>query len=191
MNLIAHKINSIESLNNIPKNYGVEIDIRNGINHKLVLSHDLANSDSEDLDNYLNHFDHKFIVANIKESGIEDQVINKLNKLNIDYFLLDCEFPFIYLNHEKYGDVLSIRYSEIESIETIKNFNGKVGWVWIDTFKILPEMYEDLKNFKTCLVSPDRWGRPEEIFEYKKILMNKDFQIDAVMAEVIHLPKWS
>lgn len=190
MNLIAHKINTSKSLIKVPKNYGVEIDIRNGLNNNLVLSHDIANPDSELLDNYLKNFEHKFIVANIKESGIEEQVISKLNKLNIDFFLLDCEMPFVYLNYQKYGEVLSLRYSEIESIETIKNFTGKVGWVWVDTFKNLPKMHEELKNFKTCLVSPDRWGRPEEISDYKKVLMDNDYQLDAVMAELVHLSKW-
>lgn len=190
MKLIAHKINSSKILPDIPKSYGVEIDIRSGPNQKLVLSHDLANSDSEELDNYLKHYEHNFIVANIKESGIEDIVINKLSERSIDFFLLDCEMPFVYLNQEKYGEVLSVRYSEIESIETIKYFAGKVGWVWIDTFKNLPKMHEELKNFKTCLVSPDRWGRPEEITEYKNILNDNNFQIQGVMAELKYLPEW-
>ena len=36
---IIHKVNSIEKLNNVPDDYGVEIDIRNN-SGELVLSHD-------------------------------------------------------------------------------------------------------------------------------------------------------
>ena len=45
-------------------------------------------------------------------------------------------------------------------------FKGLVDWVWIDTFTKLPlnqNAIKILKNFKTCLVCPDRWERQEDI----------------------------
>ena len=36
---------------------------------------------------------------------------------------------------KKYGDILCLRYSYFEGIDTIKNFVGEIKWVWIDTYK--------------------------------------------------------
>ena len=40
MKLIAHKINTIDELNAVPKDYGIEIDLRMGVDGKIILSHD-------------------------------------------------------------------------------------------------------------------------------------------------------
>ena len=42
------------------------------------------------------------------------------------------------MNNKTSNKNLSLRYSEYESIETIKKFINNVGWVWIDTFNYLP-----------------------------------------------------
>ena len=42
------------------------------------------------------------------------------------------------MNNKTTNKNLSLRYSEYESIETIKKFINNVGWVWIDTFNYLP-----------------------------------------------------
>ena len=118
---VIHRANTISELEKIDINYGVEIDLRNHEN-VIILSHD-PGKNGESLSRYLNHYKHKLLIANIKEAGIEINVINELEKNNIkNFFLLDIEFPFLLNNHEKYGNYLSLRYSRYESIKTIENF---------------------------------------------------------------------
>ena len=45
----------------------------------------------------------------------------------------------------------------IEDIETSKNLNTEVSWIWIDTFTKLPlnsNNLETVNKFSSCLVSP-------------------------------------
>ena len=190
MQLIAHKINNSKFLDSVPNTYGVEIDLRMGPNNRLVLSHDPIYENAESFDSYLNQFNKSFLIANIKETGIEEQVIEKLRKKDIDFFLLDVEIPFIVKNYKKFKQCLSIRYSEYEDIETVLNLKHAIDWVWIDTFSKLPELDEELNDFRTCLVSPDRWGREGEIETYINAIDVENVKIEAVMAELKYLNKW-
>ena len=189
---IAHMINALEELEKVPKEYGVEIDLRSSCDTGVVLSHDKIEQGKTylTLDRFLQNYDHNFIIANIKESGIEIDVINKIRKFTNNFFLLDIEFPFIISSNKKYKDYLSIRYSEYESIETVKKLKDYVNWVWIDTFSKLPVLDNNLSDFKSCLVSPCRWGRQEDIAIYKEVLKSKNFNLDAVMAELSLLNSW-
>ena len=54
MDIVIHKINTIQELKYIPKKYGVEIDVR-AYKKKIVLSHEPF-INGEDLKNYLNFF---------------------------------------------------------------------------------------------------------------------------------------
>ena len=68
-----------------------------------------------------------------------------------------------------------------------------VDWVWIDTNTKLPldrETIRDLAGFKTCLVSPDRWGRPQDIADYRTQLDDLGFKLDAVMCAYENIPDW-
>ena len=183
MNLILHRINTIKELNLIPIKFGVEIDIR-AYKNKLVLNHEpLLNGDY--LDDYLDNFKHNFIIANIKESGIEDDVILKLAKRKIkNFFLLDVEFPYIYKAIKKRFKKIAIRFSEFESINTLMIFKKKIDWVWIDTFSKFPINNNNIKllnSFKKCIVCPERWGRKKEILKYKNLILKNNYKIDFVM----------
>ena len=188
---VAHKVNNSRLLNSLPKNCGVEIDLRMGPNNKIVLAHDTAEDKTEDLDQYLDKFTKPFLIANIKESGIEEDVIKKISDKNIDFFLLDVEIPFIVKNYKKYKKYLSIRYSEFEDINTVLNFKNMVDWVWVDTFYNLPKLDKNLNLFKKCLVSPDRWNREDDIEKYKKFIASKDFKFDAIMADLKYFNDWN
>ena len=49
---------------------------------------------------FLNNYDKKLLIANIKESGIENISIEMIKNKNIEnFFLLDVEFPYIYQNY--------------------------------------------------------------------------------------------
>ena len=95
MILVMHRINTIEGLKKVPKEYGVEVDVR-GSNGKLILNHEPLEG-GDGLEEYLKNFEHRFIIFNIKEAGVEDKVIALAEKYGIeDYFLLDVEFPYLY-----------------------------------------------------------------------------------------------
>lgn len=182
---IIHRVNDIDHLIKIPKNFGVEIDIRSE-NNLLVLSHDL-DEHKESFKEYINLYNHNLLVANIKESGIENEVIEvcKEKKLK-NFFLLDVEFPYLLQNFEEQGDYLSLRYSKLESIETVKNFIGKVRWLWIDTYEDLElDSYaaKIIQNFNTCLVSPSRWGYENKVDYYINKFKKFNITFDAIMVD--------
>lgn len=194
---IVHRINTILALQEIPPEYGVEIDIRhdNRIG-KLYLNHDPGTGD--DLEEYLQKFCHAFIIFNIKEAGIEEACISLAEKYGIpksNYFLLDVEHPYLYRAARAGVREIAIRYSEDEPIAQalLYKHTPRVDWVWIDTNTMLPlnsEIVHALEGFKTCLVSPDRWGRPEDIASYKKMMDNLHFTLDAVMVGKEYLDQW-
>lgn len=197
--IIAHRVNTIGGLKKIPKEFGVEIDVRHDrAANKLYLNHDpgAKNGRYDDLDNYLKRFQNAFVVFNIKEAGIEQRCIDLAAKHKIlkeNYFLLDVEFPYLYRAARKEGvREIAVRYSEAEPIEMTLTQKGLVDWVWIDTNTRLPldaKVKEQLAGFKTCLVSPDRWGRPDDIIAYRKKIEKLKFPLTAVMVgmEYVHL----
>lgn len=196
MIIIAHRINSIEKLKTVPSKYGVEVDVRHDTGtNKLYLNHDTGSGD--DLEEYLKNFRHAFIIFNIKEAGIEQRCIDLACKYSIPkthYFLLDVEFPYLYKASRKENiKEIAVRFSEAEPIEMTEAQKGFVNWVWIDTNTTLPiseEIIIKLNGFKTCLVSPDRWGRPEEISKYKANIEKLNFKLDAVMCDLGLVGAW-
>jgi hypothetical protein len=197
---IIHRINTIEGLKKVPREYGVEIDVR-GFGSKLLLTHDTIDPEKkyDELEEYLDNYNHRFIIFNIKEAGYENRVIKLAEEKGIeDYFLLDVEFPYLYSATRKDGfRKIAVRFSEAEPIEAVlaQKRNGKslIDWVWIDTNTKLPldkENVKILKNYKTCLVCPERWGRPEDIKKYKEQLKNLNFKLDAVMTSSSCVKEW-
>jgi hypothetical protein len=189
---IIHKVNSIEKLKSTPVKYGVEIDIR-AWKEKLVLNHEPFIG-GEDLEEYLKHYNHAFVIFNIKETGIEQHVIDLAKKFNInDYFLLDVEFPFLYKAARRGFRKIAVRYSEDECIDTVLRYKNMIDWVWIDTNTKVPldkKIIKDLSGLKTCLVSPEQWGRPQDIEKYKACMERLNFAPDAVMAEYDVIDNW-
>lgn len=198
MQIIVHRVNTIEILKTIPSHYGVEIDIR----EDLTLSHDPSRKVNEQqldsLENYLKEYvrsGHQgTIVFNIKAAGIEDEVIKLAAENKIEnYFLLDVEMPYLYRASGKGFRKIAVRYSEYEPIELTENFRGKVDWVWIDTATKLPldeDIVKKLQGFKTCLVCPERWGRPEDISVYRKTMKELSFSPTAVMTALATATEW-
>jgi len=202
MLFIAHRINDIVRLNALPTKYGVEIDVR-GNNGELLLTHDPVDKTKTytNLEKYLKHFRHTFIVFNMKEAGYEKRIIDLARKYKIrkdQYFLLDVEFPYLYRATRKEGvREIAVRFSEAEPIEAveaqIQDGATLLDWVWIDTNTKLPldtDVVERLKPFKTCIVCPGRWGRKEDIKPYIVEMKKLNFQPDAVMTSVSEIPLW-
>lgn len=192
MEIIIHRVNKIKKLKELPLNFGCEVDIR-AFNDILILNHEpYSNGDS--LENFLSFYNHGTLILNIKESGIENDVIELLRKFNIkSWFLLDVEFPFIYQAVRKGIKNIAVRFSEDEPIEFCQNFINRASWVWIDTntmFPVNPENIPILNNFKKCLVCPERWGRPNDIPIYKRVMKEKGFEVDAIMTSFECVKFW-
>jgi hypothetical protein len=165
MEHIIHRVNLIDELKTIPKEYGCEIDIRTD-GSKLILNHDPFKK-GDSLIDYLDEYKNGTLVLNIKESGIEEIVLEEVRKRNINsYFLLDVEFPYLFSASERGEKNISVRFSEKEPIENVSLLIDKVDWVWVDTITKSP-INEDnvkiLKKFNICLVCPSRWHRSYDI----------------------------
>lgn len=192
MEIIVHRVNSINKLRKIPKTFGAEIDLR-VYRSKIILNHEPFKS-GDTLDNFLKNYNHGTLILNIKEDGIEDEVIKKVNKAKIkSFFLLDVEFPYIFKSLKNNQKNIAIRFSEKEPIEISKLFEKKFKWLWIDTVTKLPVNKKNLriiKKFKSCIVCPERWGRPYEINKYKKKMKKLNFQPNAVMTSLKYAYDW-
>jgi hypothetical protein len=159
--LVQHRVNTIRDLNNVPCDLGIEVDIRE-CNGELICSHDPFQQ-GELFKDFLLHFKHKFLIANIKEEGIEKSVIGFLEDFGIEnYFLLDVSFPYIVKLCSDGIDKIALRVSDFEKLNL--DLLKKLGlqWIWLDAFEKFPqeelkqiEAYSAHNNIKVCLVSPE------------------------------------
>lgn len=191
----CHRINTINELNKINNTYGIEVDLRDNINGVLHLSHDPFTL-GEKFEDFLNYFNHSFIILNIKSERIEYKVLDLLKKFDIkNYFFLDSSFPMIYKLSSEGNKNIAIRFSEFEGLDTILNLKGKVDWVWIDCFSKNPltnEIYMILKEagFKLCFVSPELQNQSIKIEEYKSYFDENKIKLDMVCTKIYNVYKW-
>lgn len=192
MEIVVHRVNTVSALAELPQEYGAEIDIR-AHGRDLILHHEPYES-GDRLDDYLDQYHHGLLVLNIKTDGIEDDVIGMVRERGIErYFLLDVEFPYISRSARRGKTDAAIRFSEDEDIATVKNFSGIAEWVWVDCvteLPLTPEIVEDLRPFKTCLVCPERWGRAGDILRYANLMHGLEFWPDAVMTALSCVSAW-
>jgi hypothetical protein len=164
MILISHRRNTIEELKSTCTEYGVEVDIRSN-DGRLIIHHDPFQK-GEDFREWLKHYQHKFLILNIKEEGLEFALIQLMQEHNIrDYFFLDQSFPFLVKWANNGERNCSVRVSEYESLSTALTLAGKIDWAWVDCFTHFPLSFAEanlLQNsgFKICLVSPELQNRP-------------------------------
>ncbi|MCT7433182.1 hypothetical protein NG782_10170 [Aliarcobacter cryaerophilus] len=195
MEYIAHRINTIQELKQIPCEHGVELDLRD-YGDRLVLQHDPF-KDGEDFEEYLKHYNHGTMILNIKSERIEHKVLELIEKYNIKkYFFLDSSFPMIYILSENNERNIALRFSEFEGIDTILNMTNKVKWIWVDCFSKLPITKENYmllkeKGFKFCLVSPELQGQSEKLKEYKKYLNCNNIVFDAICTKIYNINEWN
>lgn len=192
MEIVIHRINTIEGLRSIPKHYGCEIDVRtNG--SQLILNHEPFHS-GDRFEDYLDDYKHGLLILNIKEAGIEDVVLSEVRKRGItNTFLLDVEFPYLYRASRLGERAIALRYSEDESIDLVRKYKSMVDWIWIDTNTQLPlneDIIAEFMGMKTCLVCPERWGRKHDIITYRKIIDSYGFELNAVMTSFDCSKNW-
>lgn len=208
MHIYVHRVNTLEKLAKVPKHFGVEIDIR-GMGDQLFLNHDPLKSGGEYLsfESFLKEYVRLGItggiILNKKEAGYEQYVLDRVKaELDVDSFirsfLLDVEFPYLYRATRKEGvRAIAVRYSEAEPIEAVEaqvvEGTPLLDWVWIDTNTRLPldaDIVVRLSNFKTCLVCPERWGRPHDIQNYINQMKALNFTPTAVMTSLEESQRW-
>jgi hypothetical protein len=183
---IAHRINDIDQLKQIPSEMGVEIDIRSN-GQDLILQHDPFTPGTQ-FHEWLKCYHHQLIILNIKEEGLEERILSYLDEFNItNYFFLDQSFPFLVKSARQGQKQIAVRVSEYESIKTVKNLAGQAGWVWIDyftKFPLDPSEVNELRQlgFQLCVVSPDLQGyEPEiEISKLANLFNSLEIKLDAI-----------
>ena len=193
MEIIIHRVNTVKYLKTIPAEFGCEIDVR-AEGKSLILNHNPLEG-GESYDAFLDEYgSHGTLILNIKTAGIEDLALRKAREHGIrSLFVLDVEFPYIYQAERKGERAIAVRYSEAEPIEFAEFHAGKVDWLWIDTNTCLPvdrKIIPVLKRFKTCLVCPERWGRPQDIPAYRKQFEQLGYWPDAVMTALSCAETW-
>ena len=192
----CHRINTIKELKEIPTDYGIELDLRDNINGDIHISHDPFNQ-GQLFNDFLQYYNHSFIILNIKSERIEWKVLELLKKYNIkDYFFLDSSFPMIYQMVLKGENNIALRFSEFEGLDTIIKMKDKVKWVWVDCFTKNPltqEIYKILKdnNFKLCFVSPELQEQPDKIELYKNYFENNNIKLDMICTKYYNIKKWN
>lgn len=185
MQLIAHRVNTIEALASLSTSLGCEVDVRS--NHsELYISHDpfIAGLPFRQ---WLDHYKHGTLIVNLKEEGLEDSVLHLMKTYSIDdFFLLDQSIPF----QVKYGNAgftkSAIRISQYEHPSLQLTPFSSFEWIWLDSFGSFDFSVEQLdfvfrSNKKVCLVSPELHSRNlSEIPVIHKLLESYNFIPDSI-----------
>ena len=164
---IQHRLNNLEDLRVSNKCYGVEIDIRSH-GCDLYVVHDPFSTQAVKLTDWLKEFNHPFLVANVKEEGLEPLLLDMLANAKVpDFFILDESIPYIRNYALKGVPNFALRVSEFESAQTalnlanyLKKRGKRVDWIWVDSFtgELLPNadvIALKAAGFKLCQVSPE------------------------------------
>ena len=184
MILIKHRVNNSKELKILDNEYGVEIDLRSK-NKSIYLHHD-PYIKGELFSKWIKYYNHKLLVLNVKEEGLENQILKILKKNKIkNFFFHDQTFSTVLKNMHKTN--VSIRFSEYEDLKKINILFNKIKWLWVDNFteiSLRKKFYDFLKKkkVKICIVSPELVQK-KRIKEINKIILKlkkNNFKIDAV-----------
>ena len=164
---IQHRVNDIHQLRQTPTQYGVEIDIRNH-GETLLVVHDPFLTNAVELSDWLAFYKHRFLIANVKEEGLEPKLLKLLKNNGIDeFFILDESIPYIRKYALEGVSNFALRVSEFESVDTalslrthLQREGRSIDWIWVDSFTGKPlhsHRASQLKEagFKLCQVSPE------------------------------------
>ncbi len=194
MKFIAHRLNQHHLLDSLPKELGVEVDIRVW-QDELILAHDPYQF-GEELESFLKVYQHSTLIFNIKCEQVEYKILELVKKYQItDYFFLDSSIPMINKLSSNYSDHLAVRLSELEPIEQLRLFVNKASWVWVDCFSqfiLTKEMESEIHKmgFKICLVCPSLQARPQDIQNHISTIKSQKILIDAVCSKIDHYDQW-
>ena len=133
MEIFLHRQNDTSLFNE----EGIEVDVRSS-RLGLVLNHDRLNHNMlyPILENKLKFLKNKKVILNIKESGIEEELIEMM--ADIDYYFLDSQIPDIIRLSRKFPSIshrFIIRISDVEFTTTNMLNLVKPKYVWLDYSK--------------------------------------------------------
>ncbi|EPO9772626.1 hypothetical protein ACUJF1_001286 [Campylobacter coli] len=184
--IFLHRQNNLESF---IENYGIEIDLR--YNEKLVLNHDLLEKNSlypffKEKIQFMKNIP---IICNVKESGLEERVIELLGN-KFEYYFLDSQIPDILrLSKNGYQGKFIIRISDVESYNERLMRVAKPKYVWIDysqfsNFDIqnyrefIYDIKPKLEQVEAILVSPELYDLSYiEFIEPIQSILPKGFSV--------------
>lgn len=195
MEYIAHRINTIEELRKLPPDYGVELDLRDSLDGSIYIQHNPFEG-GEDFEDYLKGYHHGTMILNVKSERIEHKILDLVQSYNVEkYFFLDSTFPMIKLLSDLGEKNIAIRFSELEGMDTVRKMAGKVKWIWVDTFTILPIdnlIFREMKGlgYQICLVSPELQGQPEKLEEYAAQTLRERIEFDAICTKYYNIDIW-
>lgn len=156
--IINHRVNSSSELVNIPRSEWVEIDLRT-FGSEIIVQHEVL-SDGELFSSWLNNFDHKGLVLNVKVDGLE-VILTKIMKARdlTNYFILDSQPASTYRLPVQITRKIALRMSDLEIPSEMQLLKHRNGWIWLDYFEdpnsligLLPNLPETMK---ICLASPE------------------------------------
>lgn len=190
MIVVRHRRNTAAELADVPSDQGVEIDLRS-FGNRLVVQHE-AFADGEDFEAWIGGYDHRLLIANVKEEGLEPSVLETLAEHGVeDFFFLDQSFPFLVRTVRSGERRCAVRVSDLEDPRTAHNLAGSAEWVWFDSFTPGSLRSDDLLDlrvagFRVCLVSPELHApeRQEEIEALQKTLDEDGVVLDAVCTKL-------
>ena len=84
MEIILHRHNTLIDLQSANNHYGIEIDLRSN-NGKIIINHD-AMKEGDNLEDWLKEYNHGTLILNVKEDGLEEDIIALMKKNNIENF---------------------------------------------------------------------------------------------------------
>lgn len=198
---IAHRINNASDLRSVPKEYGLELDLRDNTDGSIYISHDPFKP-GEDFEEFLSVYasdpecSKGTMILNVKSERIEHRVLELTQKYGVEkYFFLDSSFPMIKLLSDMGERNIAVRFSEFEGLDTVLALAGRIEWVWVDCFTSFPlnrEKFDIIKKngFKICIVSPELQGCPERIGEFGRIMKAEGIIPDAVCTKIYNIVKW-
>ena len=194
---ICHRINTLNELDKIDKQFGVEIDLRDKNNSRnLILSHDPF-LDGELFEEYLKKYMNNTLILNIKSERIELECLELLKKYNIkNYFFLDSSFPMIYLLNKQFkNNNIACRFSEYENIELFLDNKDMFSTIWVDCFTNFPlnkNIYNLIKKEKKkiCIVSPELQKQPEKIEIYRNYIIENNIIPDMICTKDYNIYQW-
>ena len=194
MQIIVHRRNTVDQLNETSASYGVEVDIRSQ-GDALTIHHD-PYVHGESFDDWISAYRHRTLILNVKEEGLEERLLKLMAEREIsDFFFLDQSIPFLIKTARAGESRCAVRVSEYETVESALTLAGKVDWVWVDCFTRFPldaTSAGRLKDagFKLCVVSPELQGRDtSEIADMRQLFDRHGFFADAVCTKAP--PLWS
>ena len=115
--------------------FGTETDLRD-YNGELVISHDIANSSSILIDDFLKNYKSiktdLTLALNIKSDGLQLKLLQALKKYNVtNYFVFDMSIPDSIGYIKNHFNV----FTRVSEYENSPAFYKDIKGIWLDSFK--------------------------------------------------------